>query len=153
MWRSIKAILLAVVLLLPIFCTACSQRGESLPDDMLSKLDPEKITACQITVLNPIGEMVYKGEETDPERVRAMYEALCHIKIKPVEREAYFGATCNELYFVQDGKSIFVYFFMPVDNYTYITWGEDNAAIILNESELEEDYGWLTTAQKMLEDA
>lgn len=142
--RSMRLLLAILVCLLFTLNTGCSQQGEPLPEDILSKLDPEEITACRISWIYPDG--YHLGEERDPERVQAVYEALLHMKMRPVEHRAYMGA--GSLYwfsFEQDGEDIFLFNFMDgKDEDTYISVELDYSAVIVNERQLEEEYGWHT---------
>lgn len=139
-WHWI-AIVLAVFLLIIIgVIYVLAPQKSNVIEDRIAALDPSKITGYVVEWATP--NELFRYEETDPDKVAAMYEAICHMKFKEKEYEMYFGSH-YAIMFIQDGTNMPTFSYIPGAPGTYVSASAVKfAADISNIDEINAAYCW-----------
>lgn len=118
--------------------------------DKLKLLDAEKVTGCRVTWINYDSKR-YGYTETNPEKVRKLYEALCHMKLEEEK-----GGSKTGIYYgvalIQDGET---YPICAYDSFGQVIVPIEKryVANIVNWKELDDKYAWGTLFDEMIENA
>lgn len=113
--------------------------------DRLELLDPQKITGCWITLSS------YEYIETNPQKVNALYEAFCHMKLKERKYDLSYEETPYWIAFIQDGKNYVICSYHGKEVMGIL--GTAYRAEVTNLEEVEKKYGLNSLLNEMIEKA
>lgn len=131
----------------------CEQSKRSVAYEILNStlvnLDPQKITALAIWYNSYT--VIYRYEETDAEKIGAIYESLRHMKVIEGEKDRNRPGLWCMISCVQDGEKIelFSYWRGSATGDYIVPFGMDSLRVT-NLWQLERDYGWLTSLDEMI---
>lgn len=145
--KIIIVLLLFFTILFIIWGIVYLQNRNNPIKEKLNILDPEKITESTIFWINPNHES-YEYTETDPEKVKAVYESLSHMKLREKKNMIPCGVCFRGIYFTQDGKKYAICSYNAGE--ILAPAGVDYMADVTNLDELEEKYGWRTILKEMI---
>lgn len=145
--KIIISLLLFLIILFIIGGMFYLQNRNNPIKEKLNMLDPEKITECTVLWVNPNHES-FEYTETDPQKVKAVYEALSHMKLKEKKFIIPFEVCYRGICLTQDGKKYVVCSYSMGE--VLAPAGVDYMADVTNLEELEEKYGWKTILKEMI---
>lgn len=151
-WWIVLAVVLVIILAAAVFAFVRYTKMQDNPiTKRLESLADEKITACSVTWLghDPITykDFIYNYQEKDPEKVQAVYNALCHLRVKEVPYNPMIGGKYCDISFTrEDGTEISI--FSYYDGHA-ITGKPNYMCEFLNSKKLEKDYGLWTIIEEM----
>lgn len=146
-----KVLIIVVITVLLIFSGAevifYIQNQNNPIKKELNNLDPDRITGCTVRWLTMYDEY-YEYTETDPVKVRVMYDFFSHMKLKQKKDLMPFGRYYYGIDFIQDGISY------PICSYrmgeVLGLYGTKYMADVTNRKELDEEYGWGAVMEEMI---